>query len=162
MQIRNEINGEEAALSALITAAFETAAHADGTEAQIVEALRADEALLLSLVAEAGGVPVGHLGASAAGVNGQGGWAAIAPVSVHPDWQGRGVGTLLMTVALAQLRAGGLHGAVLVGDQGYYGRFGFQPLPELRVAGVPPAYVLALPFRGEARGEITFHPAFGL
>lgn len=160
MLIRNENAGEEAAIAGLITAAFATAAHAAGTEAAIVAALRAAGALDLSLVAEDGGAPAGHLGASGAMVAGAGGWACIAPVSVRPDRQGQGVGTALMTEALARLRAAGWKGAVLVGDPGYYTRFGFTARPGLSAAGIPGEYVLGLGFTAEPVGEIRFHPAF--
>jgi putative acetyltransferase len=50
---------------------------------------------------------------------------------------------------------------VLVGDPGYYERFGFKSLPDLLVDGVPPQYVLALPFEErEAHGTGVFHEAF--
>ena len=45
----------------------------------------------------------------------------IGPVTVEPEWQGRGVGVALMTEACARLTGP----AVLVGDPGYYGRWGF-------------------------------------
>ena len=62
-----------------------------------------------------------------------------------------------------ELRAAGGEGAVIVGDPGYYARFGFAARDGLTAAGVPDAYVLALPFAdAKPRGEAAFHPAFGL
>ena len=50
---------------------------------------------------------------------------------------------------------------VLVGDPGYYERFGFRSLPELVVDSVPPQYVLALPFeKSKVHGTVMFHEAF--
>jgi predicted N-acetyltransferase YhbS len=49
----------------------------------------------------------------------------LGPLAVAPEWSGRGIGSALMDEAVS--RAGHLgHGAVvLVGDPGYYARFGF-------------------------------------
>lgn len=45
----------------------------------------------------------------------------IGPVAVEPEWHDRGLGGALMTAAVARLD----RAAVLVGDPGYYGRWGF-------------------------------------
>lgn len=49
----------------------------------------------------------------------------LGPLAVAPEWSGRGLGSGLMEEAIS--RAAGLgHGAIiLVGDPGYYSRFGF-------------------------------------
>ena len=69
--IRPERPGDAAAIGPLITEAFLTAAHRDGTEAAIVDRLRADGALLVSLVATDGAALVGHVAASPATVGGR-------------------------------------------------------------------------------------------
>ena len=66
-----------------------------------------------------------------------------------------------MHEGLALLKATGAQGCVLVGDPGYYQRFGFRNLPELSVAGVPPENMLALPFDNRTpQGMVVFHSAF--
>ncbi len=45
----------------------------------------------------------------------------IGPVAVHPEWQDRGLGGALMSAVVDRLT----RAAVLVGDPGYYGRWGF-------------------------------------
>ena len=161
-RLRYETPEDETAIAALVTAAFLTAPHADGNEAEIVARLRGADGLLLSLVAEDVGL-VGHVSASPATVAGRPGWAAIAPVSVAPQFQGRGIGSALVRAALARLGATGASGAVLVGDPGYYGLFGFAARDGLTAAGIPSEYVLALPFGAvEPQGAILFHPAFDL
>jgi putative acetyltransferase len=162
--IRDERPGETDAIAALITEAFVTAPHADGTEAALVDRLRGAEGLLLSLVAETeDGTLAGHLGASTVMLDGMAGWSAIAPVAVAPAHQRRGVGSALMRAALERLRQRGGAGAVLVGDPAYYGRFGFAARPGLGAGAIPPEFVLALSFAGAVpQGEIRFHPAFGL
>jgi putative acetyltransferase len=161
--IRPERPEDAAAIGPLITAAFLTAEHRDGTEAAIVDRLRADGALLLSLVAADGPALVGHVAASPVTVGGRPGWAGIGPLAVRADRRRQGIGARLMTAALDALRARGLAGAVLVGDPAYYARFGFAARPGLTVPGIPDAYVLALPFAGPApAGAIAYHPAFSL
>ena len=159
--IRPETPDDAPRIAALVTDAFLSASHADGTEAAIIDRLRADGALLLSLVATDGPGLVGHVAASPATIAGHPGWAGIGPLAVRADRRHQGVGAALMTATLEALRARGLAGAVLVGDPAYYARFGFAARSGLTVPDVPDEYVLALPFAGPVpAGAITFHPAF--
>lgn len=162
MLIRNETAGDIPAIGELVTEALLLLAQSTGTEARIVEALRTDGALTLSLVAEDGGEVVGYLAASPARIGSQNGWALIGPLVVLPSRHHEGIGTALMAEALRRLRATS-RGAALVGDPGYYGRFGFRAFPWLGVEGCPPEVVQALPFDGaEPHGELIHHPAFDL
>lgn len=162
MLIREETPIDAPAIARIVTEAMRLLPQATGSEARIIEALRAADALALSLVAEDGGAAIGHLAVSAARIGAQEGWGLIGPVAVLPARRLQGVGAALMGEALGRLRATS-RGAALVGDPGYYGRFGFRAFPGLTVAGIPPEVVLALPFDGAApRGELVHHPAFGL
>lgn len=162
MQIRDETASDIPAISRLVTEALLMLAQSTGTEAGIVETLRAEGALALSLVAEEEGEVIGYLAASAARIGTQGGWSLIGPLVVLPSRHRQGIGSALMSEALRRLRATS-RGAALVGDPAYYGRFGFRAFPGLGVAGCPPEVVQALPFDGhEPRGELIHHPAFGL
>jgi putative acetyltransferase len=80
----------------------------------------------LELVAEDGDVIVGHVLASVGSLGGMP-TIGIAPLSVAPERQRQGVGTALMSALLARVEADGWPLAVLLGDPGYYSRFGFQP-----------------------------------
>lgn len=162
MLIRDEIKSDAAAIRTVVTEAMKLLSKATGTEADIVDRLRADNALRLSLVAEDGGQVVGYLAASDGRIGDLSGWGLIGPVAVLPLRHGQGIGSALMTEAIRRLRSSG-KGAALVGDPGYYGRFGFRSFPALRVGDVPPRFVQALPFDGsEPQGELIHHPAFGL
>jgi putative acetyltransferase len=90
----------------------------------------------------------------------------LAPMSVHPDWQRRGVGSALVQEAL---RIAGERREPLVlvlGHPTYYPRFGFRPASEIGI--VPPGDVpddvfmaVALQaYEPEIRGRIVFPPAF--
>ncbi len=50
----------------------------------------------------------------------------LGPVAVHPTRQGEGVGSLLMTESLWRAGQRGWTRVILVGDEPYYGRFGFS------------------------------------
>lgn len=162
--IRGERPSDVAAIHAVTAAAFRDAPHADHTEQFIVDALRQAGALALSLVAERAGEVVGHVAVSAVRISdGAVGWFGLGPISVRPDLQGQGIGSLLMQEALRRLRAKGAAGCVVLGDPAYYGRFGFRPEPGLFLRGVPPAYFQALAFGAAVpRGEVAYHEAFNV
>ena len=82
--IREERPGDEQAITALVDAAFRDAPHSDGTEAAIVERLRADGDLALSLVAAEGSL-VGHVAFSPVTLSdGTARWYGLGPVAVSP------------------------------------------------------------------------------
>ena len=51
----------------------------------------------------------------------------LAPIAVLPTWQHQGVGTALIQRALGAKAMHPFRGMVVLGDPGYYRRFGFQP-----------------------------------
>lgn len=162
MLIRNEIDRDASMIRRVVTEAMKLLPQATGAEAAIVDRLRANNALSLSLVAEDGGEVVGYLAASDARIGDVTGWGLIGPVAVLPSRHGQGIGSALMTEAIRRLRAS-CKGAALVGDPGYYARFGFRAFPGLRLGDVPARFVQALPFDDiEPQGELVHHPAFGL
>lgn len=50
----------------------------------------------------------------------------LGPLAVAPDWQGKGIGTALMTTAIDSAAALGHAAILLIGDAPYYARFGFS------------------------------------
>lgn len=132
------------------------------TEHLIVDALRAAGALSVSLVAVLDGEIVGHAAFSPALVgDASTGWYLLGPLAVLPEHQGRGIGSLLVEAGLERLKACDARGCALVGDSGYYSRFGFRIFPGLVYAGVPGEHVLGLPLGADApTGEIRAHEAF--
>lgn len=162
MLIRNETVGDIPAIRRVVTDALKKLVQSTGTEAAIVEKLREDDALVLSLVADEGGEVIGYLAASTAQVGMQGGWSLIGPLAVLPSRHRQGIGSALMAEAINRLRPS-MRGIALVGDPAYYGRFGFRSFPRLSVRGCPPEVVQALTFEDiEPRGELFHHQAFGL
>jgi predicted N-acetyltransferase YhbS len=53
----------------------------------------------------------------------------LGPLAVDPDFAGQGFGKRLIAEAMDRAKADGVRLVVLVGDEPYYGRFGFRPVP---------------------------------
>lgn len=162
LHIRSELPTDLEAIDRVVADAFRTAPHTSGTEQFIVRQLRSAAALTISLVALRDGRVVGHVAVSPVSIlDGSSGWFGLGPVAVLPEAQGQGIGSRLIEEALATLRRSGAAGCVVLGEPGYYGRFGFRHDAGLVLEGVPPSYFQALCFDGRrARGAVAYHPAF--
>lgn len=161
--IRDEQPGDAPAIRAITLAAFEDKPYSQQTEAAIVDALRAADALFVSLVAVEGREVVGHVAFSPIDINGSpaAGWFGVGPVSVRPDRQRKGIGSALMRAGLDRLKASGARGCVLEGDPAYYRRFGFQRTKSLSYPDGPAEYFQVLELASsEPSGSVGFHPAF--
>jgi putative acetyltransferase len=120
--IRAERPRDRAAIHALHRAAFGAAAEAD-----LVDQLREDGTVVLSLVAEEDGAIVGHVLYSRLTIDGdEDGASALAPVAVLPGRQKSGVGRALIEAAHATLANSGEKLVFVLGDPEYYQRFGFS------------------------------------
>lgn len=162
MQIRDEQPGDVDAIYTLTRDAFATMPYSAGDEQDLINVLRADGALFLSLVAVRGDEIVGHIAFSRVRIDGQpGNWFDLGPVSVKPPLQSLGIGSALIREGLSRLQALGADGCVLLGYPSYYGRFGFAHYPGLTYAGEANPNFQHLTWQGETpRGEVVYHPAF--
>jgi putative acetyltransferase len=162
MIIRPELPTDFASIRNIHIAAFANHPYSHQTEHLIVEGLRADGAMTLSLVAEVDGNVVGQIAFSPVKIDGKDcGWLGLGPVAVTPSLQRQGIGQALVNEGLKQIRGLGARGCVLVGDPAFYRRFGFQNNPVLRMEGVPPEVVMCLPMGDKMlAGNVTHHPAF--
>lgn len=118
------------------------------------------------LVAYEGRNLVASLRMTEVSVGGTSGAVLLGPIAVDPDHRGRGVGTRLIREALEAARTAGIALVILVGDEPYYGRFGFKIAPPGRIAfpgPVNPARLLVREFEPGAvdrlRGVIAAEPA---
>lgn len=159
--IRAEEPGEDEDISEVQIRAF-----GRNAEAELVESLRGQGALLASLVALVRDRIVGHVALSPVDVGGVPRAAvALGPLAVDPDYQGRGIGAMLVDAFLQHCRVRDEGLVVVLGYPGYYGRFGFVPAEQFglhyRDAG---EHFQALEMRRGAAeglgGEVTYHPAF--
>lgn len=131
LNIRQETSGDHAAVFKLIAAAFEHEAYSDHREQFLVERLRASDAFIpaLSLVAETDEGIVGHILLTRITIknNDQSfDSLALAPVSVLPAYQGKGIGGQLIKKAHAVATDLGHQSIVLLGHEQYYPRFGYR------------------------------------
>lgn len=160
--IRNEVASDIEAISEVTKAAFRNHPYSNNTEQFIINALRAENALTISLVAELDEKAVGHIAFSPVTfTDGSENWYGLGPISVEPDYQKRGVGTKLVNEGLDTLKDSGAEGCVLVGDPDFYKRFGFKSPDGLKHQGVPQENFLALSFSERIpKGTVQFHKAF--
>lgn len=140
-------------------------------EATLVEALRAAARPFVSLVAVEGGRVVGHISFSPVSVEGDGAaleGMGLAPMAVLPEYQRRGIGSLLVGEGLRECRRAGHAFVVVLGHPDYYPRFGFRRASErgLRCEyEVPDEAFMVAELRPGAldgvRGVVKYHEAFG-
>jgi putative acetyltransferase len=123
--IREEGPGDVSAIRRVNEEAF-----GQPQEARLVERLRANHGVLLSLVALVDGHVVGHilyspvrLGDGDQALHG----AGLGPMAVLPAFQGTGIGSKLVTEGTDRLRRTGCPFIVVLGHPRYYRRFGFVP-----------------------------------
>lgn len=121
MKIRDATAADFGAIRAVEAAAF-----GRDDEADLVEALRAEGAVLFELVVEQDGLVVGHILFSVLLTRPPKAVAALAPVAVAPEAQGRGVGAALCRAGVERCRALSVEAVAVLGDPAYYGRFGFS------------------------------------
>ena len=129
-----------------------------------MHALRADGDLTLSLVVEVDGDIAAHVAFSPVLIeDALGAWFGLGPLAVRPHLQRQGIGTALAQHGLAELRAHGAAGCVVLGDPRFYGRLGFHSDERLHYKDLPVRFVQRIVFHGEApSGEITYARAFDL
>lgn len=116
--------GDNGAIADTLTRAF-----AREDEAVLVGRLRDSGAGIVSLVAEISGVVVGHamLSRVDARIDGRAiEVLALAPVCVRPTHQQRGIGSRLIEEAIGLAADAGAEAVLVLGDPGFYGRFGFS------------------------------------
>ncbi|MBB3116092.1 GNAT family N-acetyltransferase [Corynebacterium bovis] len=192
--VRPENDADAEAVRQAVTAAFADEGFSDGSEPDVVDALREAGALTVSLVAEApDGSVAGYVALSPVTLSaehpadleepladtGEGdarpavspdGWYGFGPVAVVPDHQGRGLGGRLVTGALDRVRDVDprARGVVVLGDPGYYNRFGFAHREGLTYPGAPVEMFQARFLdddpsprdTGYPTGTVSYHRAF--
>ena len=89
----------------------------------------------------------------------------FGPLSVHPDYQRRGVGAALVRHSLEQAKALGVAGVALTGSPEYYPRFGFRPGRDFGITdaeGNSSDYLMAMPLAADAlpAGTLTESEGF--
>ena len=160
--IRNEIDADVDAITEVTAAAFKTLEISNHTEQFIIEALRADSALTVSLIAEVDGHVVGHVAFSPVTISdGTQNWYGLGPVSVLPEHQKKGIGKSLILKGISCLKGLNAKGCCLVGHPDYYRKLWFKNVSGLVHEGVPQEVFLAMSFDGQIpQGTVNFHDGF--
>lgn len=139
-------------------------------ESRLVDELRGADLAAIELVAVEQMAIVGHILFSALGVTLDAAPVralSLAPMSVRPGHQRRGIGSALVRAGLARAGKDGWHAVIVLGHPHFYPRFGFS---------TDLARPLAAPFSGDAfmglelvpdalrgqGGRVVYPPPFGL
>jgi putative acetyltransferase len=121
IEIRDEHPADLAAIRGVHADAF-----GRGEEGALVDALRGNAAVQLSLVATIGDRVVGDVMYSPVSV-GEVIGSGLGPMAVLPEHQRRGVGSALVNAGTRRLQAAGCPLVVVLGHPSFYPRFGFRP-----------------------------------
>lgn len=169
MLIRQETSKDYNTVYNLVKEAFIAAEHSDGTEQDLVTALRAGDAFVpeLSLIAEIDGKMVGHILFTKAKV-GSDTVLVLAPLSVLPEFQKQGIGTALIQEGHKIAREMGYQYALVLGSDTYYPRLGYLPAVQFGIEipdGMPSANFMAIKLQENAKpinGAVTYAKEFGI
>ena len=131
MIIRQETKNDHKEVFKVIESAFKDAEFADNTEQFLVERLRKSDAFIpkLSMVAEIDGKIVAHILLTKLKIKNKStefDSLALAPVSVLPEFQGKGIGGKLILESHKKAKELGYKSIVLLGHENYYPRFGYE------------------------------------
>ena len=130
--IRQERIADYKSVFQLLERAFENDLHSDHSEQFLVERLRKSSSFIpeLSLVAEIQGIVIGHILLTPIKIKDDQNEfesLALAPVSVLPEYQNKGIGGQLIIKAHERARELGFRSVALIGHESYYPRFGYEP-----------------------------------
>jgi predicted N-acetyltransferase YhbS len=152
IETRPERLSDERAIEALQRTTFGPGAYA---RAAFRVREQAPHERALSFAAEREGQLIGSVRLTPILVGGREG-LLLGPLVIDPCCKGTGLGSALMRRALEAAREIGAAFVLLVGDESYYSRFGFRPVPRgsVRMPGpVDPGRVLAVELQpGAAEG----------
>lgn len=99
-------------------------------ESQLIEKIREGETFIqeLSLVAEHDGKVIGHILFSKINIVGESSYPslALAPMSVLPEFQNKGIGSQLVTLGLQIAKNLNFEHVIVLGHKDFYPKLGFQ------------------------------------
>jgi putative acetyltransferase len=157
MIVRNEQQDDESVVATVVERAFGRA-----DVARLVGQLRTDGDAVISVVAVIGGIAVGHVMLSRMVAPFRA--LALAPVSVAPEHQRRGIGSSLVKEGLKQAREQEWEAVFVLGAPAYYERFGFRvDLAQDFSSPYAGPHFMALSLGARlpaSRGRVDYAPAF--
>lgn len=140
--IRQETERDYKISEFIVEKAFKNAEYSDHKEQFLVRRLRRSEEFIpeLSLVAEFDGEIVGHIMLTKLRIkNDENEYEslALAPVSVLPQHQDKGIGSKLIIESLKIAKEIGFKSVIVLGHDKYYPRFGFK---SANIGGIKPPF----------------------
>ncbi len=128
----------------------------------IIDKLRNQNGITLSLVADYKNIIIGNVIFSLLIVGGHlSNWNLLGPLAVLPKFQKQGIGSVLVRYGLNILKSTRYDGCALLGDLGYYHKFGFMKSKSIWHKDIPQNFILEQPFsQKKIHGFIRFHQAF--
>jgi predicted N-acetyltransferase YhbS len=161
LEIRQEQVADYEFTENVVKLAFANAEHSDKKEHELVSRIRKSSSFIpeLSLVAtnKDNGSILGHILLSRIKIS-IAESLALAPVSVLPEYQNKGVGGLLITAALNAAKELGYNSVVVLGHPEYYPKFGFKKASRWGIKApfeVPDEAFMAIELRDRALSGIS-------
>lgn len=160
--IRKETPDDYKGVFRVIRKAFENEHYSDHREQELVSRLRRSKHFIpeLSLVGVMNETIIAHVLLSEITINDTSEshrGLALAPVSVLPEYQNQGFGTLMVEEAHRIARQLGFRFAVVMGHKEYYPRFGYKPAKDYKLKPAfkaPEGYFMAVELEKEALANI--------
>lgn len=150
--LRDLRHGEEPRIDALLRAAF-----GGSDEAALVAALRKSGSMAGESVLPGPDGPVGYFALSP--FRKPRGWLCLAPVAIHPDWQGKGHGKRMMGMLAGWAAAAG-QSIVVLGQPEFYEKAGFSRARAARLSSpFPVDHTLLLAPGSDAPEAELVYPA---
>ncbi|MFJ8412364.1 GNAT family N-acetyltransferase [Bacillus paramycoides] len=169
--IRQEQQNDYSKTEEVVKQAFLNEEFSDKTEHELVSRIRKCDAFIpkLSIVAVDKEI-VGHIMLSKITIEQDGTSVeslALAPVSVAPSHQKKGIGGKLIAAAIEKAKELGYGSVVVLGHQEYYPKFGFKKASDWNIKApfeVPDEVFMAMELRGTAlqgvEGVVQYSEAF--
>lgn len=160
--IRQEQIKDYEAVHKVVELAFRDMEDSDHNEPFLVDQLRQTDAFIpeLSLVAEVDEEIIGHILMTKVEIvseNKSVTSLGLAPVSVLPEYQNRGIGSALIREAHKRATELGYGSVVLLGHKDYYPRFGYKQAIDSGIEfpfDVPHEYCMAIELRPESLKDV--------
>ena len=131
INIRQETEKDYKLSETVVEKAFKNAEYTDHKEQILVDKLRKSDVFIpeLSLVAESNKEIIGHIMLTKLFIENEDNRyksLALAPVSVLPEYQNKGVGSKLINQSIKIAKELGFKSVIVLGHDKYYPRFGFK------------------------------------
>ena len=177
--VRKEKEEDYGEVEKLVELAFADIEYSSKDEHHLVNKLRNSTSFLpdLSLVAVLDNKIVGHILLTKNIINlgdEEIESLSLAPVSVLPEYQKKGVGSVMIKTSLNKARELGFNSVIVMGHSEYYPRFGFEPSKKFNINcpdGIPQNVFMALELvpnalsaiiKSARGGDVVYPPEFGL